>query len=724
MKYIALYGCLLFCLLFSGCAEDPVMDTTLQNGRAPEVSETSQLAVMASAIRLQAVLLKENGAPIEEYGFCWSDSESVTGLTNLRELRFVQSDELSDKTFSATISQLKDSTRYYIYAYAINAIDTAFSGSAGVYTTINGVGEVYTLPTENEAIHATYALVRGQVKSRGEGIEQYGFYWSSENAVPSALDSVVYCPDILPESVDTFSCLISSLQPATRYYVRAFAVNRFGEFAFHVDSFLTRDGKAGVGNLLLDSAGYTTADLSARILDAGDDADLTFGFCWSKETDPALTEVRDTIICTASDDGRFSGQLTDLESSHKYYVRAYVTNQFGITFSEEMLTVSTLSQEPNVLTFPVDPSTLINGGVLLGGELRNGGNSEVVEWGICWSVSNKQPTIKNNCLTATDSLFTCSLTGLRGASTYYYTAYATNANGLTGYGQSYSFTTPAIFTDATVSGVSGRMFSAAFTLFNQAYVVGGDLGETCSSDLVSFTTGDAQWNALSPYPAAAGQMTACTLGSNAYLMGGLNKSGKSDGFYRYDARVNTWSNLGSLPCTPRYDAMSFVYRDSVYLLGGEDDARKSKELWRYDPVAQDWRLVTADFPVAQKGGIAIATDDFVLAGLGEGAEGKLWFASDSLTNWTSLSSAGSRIGQVSSVVHYQTGQWNSLFMINAQGKIWEYQIRNNLWIEHTTCPAATNYHLFVINEKIYILGQNLYNQSFFKQYDPIWDPSK
>ena len=62
----------------------------------------------------------------------------------MRNKRYTKADKIENHNFTATISNLEDSTKYYVYAYAINDIDTAFSKTEGAYTTINGIGEVAT----------------------------------------------------------------------------------------------------------------------------------------------------------------------------------------------------------------------------------------------------------------------------------------------------------------------------------------------------------------------------------------------------------------------------------------------------------------------------------------------------------------------------------------------------------------------------------------------------
>ena len=64
-------------------------------------------------------------------------------------------------------------------------------------------------------------------------------------------------------------------------------------------------------------------------------------------------------------------------------------------------------------------------------------------------------------------------------------------------------------------------------------------------------------------------------------------------------------------------------------------------------------------------------------------------------------------------------------MVDNYGKIWEYALSNHQWIEHlTTVKRMNNYHMFILNDQIYILGQDRFEENFFFVYNPVWDPGK
>lgn len=718
------------CLLV-GCVDDPEMDTHLQNGIAPEVSETSRVDISASTMTLKASILKENGSQILECGVCWSDIFENSPKTNMYEGRYKKASKMENGEFEVTISDLHDKTNYYIYAYAINETDTAFS-SSGTYTTEIGVGEVKTVAIDSVNVKATSVLVSGKIKSRGEGIENIGFYLSDKNNPPSKNDSVIaYTGDYM--STDSFSCSITNLKPSTLYYVRAFATNSFGEFSFNVDSFKTTDGKPKLGVLSLDSTSFTTADLSAQLIDEGDSSLTKFGFCWGAMEEPTI-ENADTILCSEIIEGKFSGRIHSLESNRKYYVRAYATNAFGTVYSTNIKDFFPKSQLPTVVSIPVAGETIVNGSAIVSGELQNEGMSAVTTIGLCWSITNKNPRIsEKNCFYKEipleeldeNNVFTYALTNLTGATTYYVNAYAANENGIQ-YGEVQSFTTPLILTPKSIYQGAKRSFSAAFAVDGQAFIVGGDLGNERTNESYNYNADMDEWSPSAPYSNAYSQMTACIKDGNAYIIGGTDNSIFATDVQIYMPSSNTWATMPSLPDGEgRYDAVSFVYRDSIYVLGGVNDNENSQELWKF--TGDTWVMKTDQFPVSQQKGIALVANDKVYAGLGSsiGLKRGFWMASDSLTAWVNApGSLPSNIGVVSSAVYYKNDQWDSFFMVDNNGKIWEYNLSGK-WIEHpTTLQRMNNYHMFILNDKIYILGQDRFENNFFVMYDPVWDPGK
>ncbi len=731
MKYIFILSFFASLWLFSGCVDDPEMNTHLQYGLPPELSETSG-TTKASSIEVSATILKENGSQILECGVCWSRIEDETPKNNIYSGRYKKTSKIEDNKFKVTISDLHDNTSYYIYAYAINETDTSFSAK-GTYRTIEGIGQIYTIPIDSVDVNATSVKVSGKIKSRGEGIEKIGFYLSEKNNPPSDRDSVVfYMGDHMV--TDSFSCFIKELKPSTSYYIRAFATNVFGEFSFNVDSFKTTDGKPKLGFLSLDSTSFITADLSASLISEGDSALTVFGFCWGDMEIPTI-ENADTIHCLElDDDAKFSGRIQGLESNKKYYVRAYAANVFGTAYSLNTVAFFPKSQLPTVTTKLVE--NIVNGSATIVGKLQDEGISDVTSVGFCWSSTNSDPKIDgkdcNNVDLSIENLdedkvFRYTMEKLVGARIYYVNTYAKNASGIQ-YGMVQSFTTPAILIPKHFYKEGDkRTSSVSFTIKNEAFIVGGDLGSRRTDEAYRYDAETDQWITAAPYPKAYSQMTACIKDDKAYIIGGTDNAIFATDVYTYTSSANTWTENTPFPESEgRYDAVSFVYKDSIYVLGGVKNNQGTKELWKYDEKA--WVMKADNFPVALQKGIVLVAEKKVYAGLGDksGLTKGFWIANDSLTDWKEAPGLlPDNIGVVSTAVHYKNEQWNSFFMVDNYGKIWEYALSNHQWIEHlTTVKRMNNYHMFILNDQIYILGQDRFEENFFFVYNPVWDPGK
>lgn len=726
MKHIYLFlSVIILSFTMTGCLEDPDMDMKLRNANPPEVSGLEKVQATASTLELKAFVAKENGLPVAECGFCWGDSEDTDPMDHLEENRFVRAEVAENKEFTAEISNLDDNKEYVVYAYATNLKGTAFS-AFGKYRTIEGVGEVKTL--EPDSIHATAVLLAGKLINRGEGeITDLGFYLSSKegNIAPSQSDNdTIIRYDFTDKDInliDTFVCRGTGLKPDTKYYFRAFATNSFGEFSYNTDSFITTTGKPSIESISLVHTSYTSVDVAAIISDPGDDEVTTYGFCWSM-TNAIKPEIgqtgTDTIECSGLSEGKFIGTIDKLETAKTYYARAYAINKFGTAYSDDVLNIFTLDKAPNILTSVIDKSLIQKGSAVVGGKLQNGGESDVIEWGIYWS-SDKKKLDRQEI--AEDSIFTCTLSNLKGGTDYYVCAYAKNLNGYIGYGDTLTFRTPDVFTQKTVYSES-RAFSATFTVDNKIFVVGGDIGNKCTNDLISYVPENDEWVSLAPYKNAYCNVSACVdKRGDIYTAGGTDKQKKVTDFAKYDYSSNVWDNtLVPIPEAVA-NAVMFGHKDSIYVIGGKDDRGNNTEnIFIFDVNSGNWKKSTVKFPVAQQNGLAVVVGDTVFAGLGEATKKGLWYAVDTLTEWYKVENIPGNIGVVLSGVYHQ--QKNSIFMIDDNGKIWEYGIKSKKWSSRSAFPhLMKNYHLCILDDTIYILGQYMYGANYFMTYDPDWD---
>lgn len=168
------------------------------------------------------------------------------------------------------------------------------------------------------------------------------------------------------------------------------------------------------------------------------------GVVYSTFTNPTVTGSKAT---TAGTSGNYSTNLTSLTGNTKYYIRAYVTNDQGTTYSAQ--TDFTTPQQPSVPTVVSGTASSIatQAANFNGNEVTLDGTFSVTERGVVFSSTTNDPTIANTKVVGPGTglgTYNVSLSSLAPETTYYIRAYATNSMG-TGYGAVQSFKTLALF---------------------------------------------------------------------------------------------------------------------------------------------------------------------------------------------------------------------------------------------------------------------------------------
>jgi uncharacterized protein (TIGR02145 family) len=131
-----------------------------------------------------------------------------------------------------------------------------------------------------------------------------------------------------------FTCSISELEPNTEYYVRAFAENSVGiaygnEVTFKTGiaaPSVTTGQVTGVTNNSAICAGTVTYNGGAPIIEKG--------ICWSQTPDPDLD---DSHVSVSAETDTYTCTLTGLSSGSRYYARAYVKNEGGTAYGEQVV---------------------------------------------------------------------------------------------------------------------------------------------------------------------------------------------------------------------------------------------------------------------------------------------------------------------------------------------------------------------------------------------------
>jgi hypothetical protein len=195
------------------------------------------------------------------------------------------------------------------------------------------------------------------------------------------------------------------------------------------------------------SVTQTSATCGGDVLSQGDAEVTSRGIYLGTSGDQAII---DTITVDSTGTGSFTCKLTDLEPGTDYYVKAFANNIFGTGYGDTVSFTTEPATLPEVITYsriPVTKST-----AKLYGEVLSDGESQLIEYGFCWSTS-ENPTLSDNCKTQDSDYryFIATITNLEPGTKYFASAYATNHVG-TAYGYIVSFSTCSEIPDTSFIG--------------------------------------------------------------------------------------------------------------------------------------------------------------------------------------------------------------------------------------------------------------------------------
>jgi uncharacterized protein (TIGR02145 family) len=179
---------------------------------------TTEVTLITATSAVSGGTIINGGGTITDKGVCWGTTANPTisdSKTN---------DELLDLDyFTSNLAHLNPGTTYYVRAYATNVAGTGY-GDQISFTTHQI--EVATLTTISiQSITYTTARSGGIITSDGgENITEMGICWGT-TVNPTTNDNKM---SNMALGVADFYIMINSLQPSTKYYVRAYAINSVG----------------------------------------------------------------------------------------------------------------------------------------------------------------------------------------------------------------------------------------------------------------------------------------------------------------------------------------------------------------------------------------------------------------------------------------------------------------------------------------------------------------
>ncbi|MDD4515073.1 hypothetical protein [Massilibacteroides sp.] len=715
-KYTLYIITLLSIIVCYSCVSDPDYPSEMVNAKVPEIKTLQIDKQTATSITISAEVLKNNGMPVIEYGVYWSTTSPID-TTKADHLAVGE----GKGEFTATIEGLKDNSEYYVAPYAMNGKGIAL-GETLKGVTNSGLGSVKTLDPVD--VTATTVTIGGKIEVRGEGeIKARGVY---QSATADFVD-----PDTIYYSTmqtDSFVCYVTDLSPNATYYVKAFVVNNFGTFTGTEKSFEMADGRPSITGLTKIEINFYDAIFQAEVISEGSSLINERGFCW-KEKNAGIdlpTIDNDTILVDSVGIGTFKGKIEGLSPQKSYHIRAFAKNKFGISYSNDTIFFPK-SDFPSVA---IDKSVKFGyGTATISASVLDEGQSEVIESGLCWSSTNLTPDTLDNrlILSSGKTNFSGVLENLKGDTRYYVRAYAKNKI-KTSYSEVFNFDTPAIYFDLTPLNQEIIQGTARFFYTTTAgFILGGDKGATYTNDLYRYNLAQGTWSSMKAYPEfdiISGQ-TPVVIDRVAYVFGGKNmRTGDYiNELFTYDTYENKWSDL-SVSGAPDPIGLSAgcLIGKSAYYIGGIRKDSVCKDVKQFNSLDNNW-TTRADIPEAQYGGIAVAVNDVIYAGLGLSYTNennkKLWKIQKIWQNdpWVTCEPIPDEASKIIGGVVFE----NNIYVIDNNGQIWKYSTANDTWSKkiHLTVLGNNIHCMYVLDNKIYIgLGSG---SSKFVAYNPYWD---
>ena len=267
----------------------------------PTVKTSAPTNILYTSATITGNVISDGGAEITERGLCYSISTSPT----IDDMKVV----LGKGTglFSANLTDLSDSTTYYVRAYAINRKGISYGREVSFMTKGYQLATVTTTAPTDIDYHT--AKVSGTVTADGGAtVTERGICYST-SANPTTASTKI----ISGTGSGAFSVNLINLSDSTTYYVRAYAINKKGTSYGEEVSFMTKGYKVPtVTTATPTNIEYHTATVGGEVLADGYPEALERGICYSTSPNPT---TESNVVCSGRGDGSFTINLTNLSDS-------------------------------------------------------------------------------------------------------------------------------------------------------------------------------------------------------------------------------------------------------------------------------------------------------------------------------------------------------------------------------------------------------------------------
>jgi N-acetylneuraminic acid mutarotase len=179
--------------------------------------------------------------------------------------------------------------------------------------------------------------------------------------------------------------------------------------------------------------------------------------------------------------------------------------------------------------------------------------------------------------------------------------------------------------------------AAAAAVDRRIYMVGGTTADGQVTDrLEMFDTTTKRWQALAPLPIRVAGHALAAFGKQLFVFGGMTALGSTSAAYRYDIAQDIWEPVQPLP-TRRSLAAAAALEGRIYVVGGYDNGHELATCEAFDPASDHWNdCAPMTIP---RSGLGLARIGANLFAIGGGVSGFIGFNEryDAASNrWTAI----------------------------------------------------------------------------------------
>lgn len=288
-------------------------------------------SVTATTAVLNGEIVDDGYPKYYERGIVLSEQAMPTTEQKLQQLTATMTD---DGKYSCQAVGLTLGKTYYVRAYAVNDVGTAYSSNQVSFTTVAVGGKVTMKGIDDIDLNAYTAVAHGEVLEVGDpAYTERGFVYSHTNSSPTIYNSIV---KVEGTGKGTFDAKLTNLEREATCYVRAYVKNEAGvTYSENTVTFSTGETLATVETLAatdVDESTYS-AVLHGKVTFAGSPSYTERGFVYSTEySTPTIDDSK--VVVSGVGLGEFEARVSGFSSEKITYVRAYVTNNKGTSYGK------------------------------------------------------------------------------------------------------------------------------------------------------------------------------------------------------------------------------------------------------------------------------------------------------------------------------------------------------------------------------------------------------